>query len=148
MNLERKKESDTTIGPVTVERRAPGNRLVDERRVFGTFVEGYNCPDLDNRYFTFPPQPLAYACNGHIPVVIFFPISGDKEDLLVDYDLAIIDFVTSNRVGKQILDANVTRILECFGNWDHCVENGGKAARPLRTEEVPLGGAVPLRHGQ
>ena len=77
-------------------------------------------------------------------MVVFFPIGGDEEDLLVYYDLTIVDFVPSNWLRKPILDTDVPGVLEGLGSWDYSLENYRDAAGPLWIEEISCRGAVPL----
>ena len=103
---------------------SPSNCLVDKRGILRTFVERRKLPNLDDRYFAFPSQALAYALNGHISVAIFLPIGSDEEDVPINYDLAIVNLVPGDRLGKLILDTDVPGVLEGLGSWDYSFENG------------------------
>lgn len=108
------------------------------------FVERLQLPNLHNRYFAFPSQTLACVLNGHIVLTTFLPIGGDEEDFLINYDLAIVNFVPGDRLRKLILDANVPGVLEGLAKWDYSLKTDGEAARPLHAEDVSLCDAVPL----
>jgi hypothetical protein len=84
------------------------------------------------------------ALNGHIFVAIFLPIGSDEEDLLINYDLAIVNFVPRRLAEKTDPRYNVPGVLEGLGKWDYGLETDGEAAGPLRTEDVSFRGAVPL----
>jgi hypothetical protein len=64
-------------------------------------------------------------------LTVFLPIGSDEKDVLIDYDLAIVDFVPSDRLRKLILDANVPWVFERLGEWDDGFEVNGEAAMPL-----------------
>jgi hypothetical protein len=133
---KRENKSNVTTGPTVWRRDEPGDGFVDGGGVLGTFVERREPPDLDNSNLTPPPQALACGLNSPVPMAIFLPIGGYEKDVLVDYDLAIMDFVPSNRLRKPIFDADVAGVLERLGHWNDGLENDGEAARPLRRKNV------------
>ena len=69
-------------------------------------------------------------------MAVLLPIGGHEKDVLVDYDLAIVDFVPSNRLRKPIFDADVAGVLKRLGYWNDGLENNGEAARPLQGKDV------------
>jgi len=77
-------------------------------------------------------------------VISFLPVGGDLEDVLVDYDLAIVNLDPGRWLGKPILDTDVAGVLNGLGRRNNGLEHYGAAARPLRGEDVPLCGASHL----
>ena len=78
-------------------------------------------------------------------MIAFLPVGGDEEDVLVDYDLAIVNLVPNRRLGKPILNTDVAGVLKGFGHRNDGLEHYGAAARPLQGENIPSSGSSRLR---
>lgn len=77
-------------------------------------------------------------------MVALLPVGGNEEDILVDYYLAVVNFVPDRRLGKSILDTDVAGVFEGLGKWDDGLEHYRAASRPLQREDVPSCGASRL----
>lgn len=70
-------------------------------------------------------------------MIVVLPVGGDEEDVLADYDPAIMDIVPTNWPGKPVLYMDVAGPLDSFAYWNDGPESYRKAAGPLRREDVP-----------